>query len=68
MNELKLTNKQSLYPVHKQDPDSLTNNEIADIVRWANGHSLSRTDAAKLILFLQAKKKAAYAKKKKQQQ
>jgi secreted PhoX family phosphatase len=65
MNELKLTNNQSLYTAHKQEPGSLTKNDIGNILRWAEAHNLSRTDTAKLILFFQAKKKAAYAKKKK---
>lgn len=65
MNELKFNNNKSLYNAYKQTPGSLTKNDLGNILRWADAHNLSRSDRAKLVLFLQAKKKAAYAKKRK---
>ncbi len=65
MNELKSTNNKSLYTAYKETPGALTKNDIGNILRWADAHNLSRSDTAKLVLFLQAKKKAAYAKKRK---
>lgn len=65
MNELKSTNNKDLYTAYKETPGALTKNDIGNILRWADAHNLSRTDTAKLVLFLQAKKKTAYANKKK---
>ncbi|MFB8788855.1 MAG: hypothetical protein U7123_08390 [Potamolinea sp.] len=65
MNELKSTTNKSLYTAYKETPGALTKNDIGNILRWADAHNLSHSDTAKLVLFLQAKKKAAYAKKRK---
>lgn len=65
MNGLKHTNDGNQFSRRKRNPASLTQDEIADIMRWADTHDLSEAGKFKLLLFFRERKKAAYATKKK---
>jgi hypothetical protein len=66
MNAPKRTSNDNLFPVRKRtrNPASLTQDEIAGIMQWAEAHDLSEEAKFKLLLAFRGRKKAAYAKKK----
>jgi len=62
MNERQSTNDDNLFPVRKHNFDSLSQDEIASILRWADSHSLTRKERLKLLLVLRDRKKSACTK------
>lgn len=66
MNKVNHANDDNLFPVRKpQNPASLTQEEVAEIMHLADVHGLTRGATAKLLLAYRNRKKAAYAKQKK---
>ena len=63
MNTINNSNDYNLFPVRKQrNPASLTQEEVASIMRLAENYGMSDVAQAKLLLFFRNRKKAAYAK------
>ena len=65
MNERQYTDDDNLFPARKQNLDTLTQNEIASILRWADSHSLTGKERLKLLLVMRDRKRAARAKQRK---
>jgi hypothetical protein len=65
MNNISNPNDDNLFPRRKPlNPGSLTQEEVANIMRVAEAYGMSDVAEAKLLLFFRNRKKAAYANKK----
>lgn len=64
MNKIRNSDDDNLFPRHKPlNPASLTQEEVANIMRLAEAYGMSDVAKARLLLFFRSRKKAAYEKK-----
>lgn len=60
MSDINTTGNENLFSRPKHNPESLTQEEVQDIMRFADAYGISGAAEASLLLFLRNRKKAAY--------
>lgn len=60
MSNINTTENENLFPRPKHNPEFFTQEEVQDIMRFANAHGISGAAEYSLLSFLRNRKKAVY--------